>query len=188
MNSKRVLDILLSSILLILLIPVIAIVTVLIKLTSNGSVVHISKRIGRNNKPFLMFKFRTMTIDAPNVETNLLIEPHKYITKIGAILRKTSLDEIPQLWNIVIGQMSFVGPRPALYNQKVLILMRTNSGLHLLTPGLTGWAQVNGRDELNNMEKIKFDKEYDAKKNIYFDIYIILLTIIKVFRKDGVIY
>ena len=188
MKSKRVLDILLSSIFLILLIPVIAIVTVLIKLTSNGSVFHISKRIGRNNKPFLMFKFRTMTIDAPNVETNLLIEPHKYITKIGAILRKTSLDEIPQLWHILIGQMSFVGPRPALYNQKVLILMRTNAGLHLLTPGLTGWAQINGRDELNNMEKIKFDKEYDEKKNIYFDIYIILLTIIKVFRKDGVIY
>ena len=157
-----------------------------IKLTSHGPIFHRSERIGRNNKIFLMLKFRTMIIETPNIATHLLIDQTKYITKLGAILRKSSIDEIPQLWNIIKGEMTFVGPRPALYNQTDLILLRNNVGIHLLTPGLTGWAQVNGRDELTIIEKIKFDKEYLEKKNNYFDLYIIIKTVIRVLRKDGI--
>lgn len=186
MNSKRIIDIILSMIIMIITSPLIIIIILVIKLTSHGPIFHKSKRIGRNNKIFLMLKFRTMIVATPNIATHLLIEPNKYITKLGAILRKSSIDEIPQLWNILKGEMTFVGPRPALFNQTDLILLRNNEGIHLLTPGLTGWAQVNGRDELTIIEKIKFDKEYLEKKNIYFDLYIIIKTFNNVLRKDGI--
>ena len=127
-----------------------------------------------------------MVKETPNVATHLLTEPNKYITKIGAFLRNTSLDEFPQLWNILIGEMTFVGPRPALYNQTELIQQRSKEGIHLLTPGLTGWAQVNGRDELTMFEKIKFDKEYLEKKNNSFDFYIVIRTLSQVLKRSGI--
>ena len=186
MNTKRIIDIILSLIIMIITSPLIIMIILAIKLTSHGPIFHRSERIGRNNKIYLMLKFRTMIIETPNIATHLLIEPNKYITKIGVFLRKSSIDEIPQLWNIIKGEMTFVGPRPALYNQTDLILLRNNEGIHILTPGLTGWAQVNGRDELTIIEKIKFDKEYLEKKNNYFDLYIMTKTVIQVLFKDGI--
>jgi O-antigen biosynthesis protein WbqP len=145
-----------------------------------------SNRVGRNNKLFSMPKFRTMKVNTPAVATHLLKNPDHYLTPVGSFLRKTSLDELPQLWSIIKGDMSFVGPRPALFNQEDLIALRTQSGVSQLLPGLTGWAQINGRDELPIIEKVKLDIEYLHKKSVSFDFKILFLTFVKVLRKEGI--
>ncbi len=142
--------------------------------------------MGRNNLAFKMPKFRTMRIDAPAVATHLLPNPDQWLTPIGSFLRKSSLDELPQLWSILRGEMSFVGPRPALFNQDDLTTLRTEAGVHILVPGLTGWAQVNGRDELPILDKIKLDAEYLRRRSFRFDLWILWLTLLKVLRRDGV--
>ena len=172
--------------LFILLIPIL-IIYLLIKITSPGKALYWSKRIGKNNQIFLMPKFRSMYEETPELATDLLKDSQKYMTKLGRFLRKTSLDELPQIWNIIKGEMSFVGPRPALYNQHDLIKMRTGKNIHLLTPGLTGWAQVNGRDNISSIEKVNYDFEYLNKNSIYFDIKIIALTFIKVTKKEDIL-
>lgn len=172
-----------TSILLIL--PIIS-VAVAVKISSPGPALYWSDRIGRNNRIFRMPKFRTMRIDTPAVATHLLSDPATYLTPIGSFLRKNSLDELPQLWSILKGDMSFVGPRPALFNQDDLIGLRTEYGVHQLEPGLTGWAQVNGRDELPIPDKVKLDVEYLERQSFWFDIQILWLTFLKVLRRDGV--
>lgn len=159
-----------------------------IKLTSSGSAFYWSDRVGRDNKLFKMPKFRTMRVDTPAVATHLLPNPEQYLTPIGSCLRKSSLDELPQLWSILIGDMSFVGPRPALFNQDDLIALRTEYGVDKLTPGLTGWAQINGRDELPIPEKVKLDVEYLNSQSLVMDFKIICLTLLKVIRREGVKY
>jgi O-antigen biosynthesis protein WbqP len=149
-------------------------------------VLYWSDRIGKNNRIFKMPKFRSMRIDTPAVATHLLGNPAAYLTPIGSFLRKSSLDELPQLWSILKGDMSFVGPRPALFNQDDLIALRTENGVHTLTPGLTGWAQINGRDELAIPDKVKLDTEYLHRRSFFFDIYVLWLTFMKVLRSDGV--
>ena len=161
-------------------------VALLVKLTSKGPVLYWSDRVGINNQVFSMPKFRSMKIDTPAVATHLLPDPKSVLTPIGDFLRKSSLDELPQLWSVLKGDMSFVGPRPALFNQKDLITLRTEKGVHLLPVGLTGWAQVNGRDELPISEKVDLDVEYLCRQSFPFDIYILWLTFIKVVRRDGV--
>lgn len=169
-----------------LLLPLIVFVAVLVRLTSPGPALYWSNRVGRHNRIFRMPKFRTMRMDTPAVATHLLENPDQYLTPIGSFLRKTSLDELPQLWSILKGDMSFVGPRPALFNQDDLIALRTEAGVHVLLPGLTGWAQVNGRDELPIPEKVKLDAEYLQKRSFGFDLWILWLTLLKVLRRDGV--
>ena len=158
-----------------------------IKVLSPGKAIYWSKRVGKKNKIFLMPKFRTMKENTPEFATDLLKNPDDYITKIGKFLRKTSLDELPQLWNILIGDMTFVGPRPALFNQYDLIKMRSYKGIHYLKPGLTGWAQINGRDNIPNEIKVNYDFEYLEKASFYFDIKIILFTFFKVLKKDDIL-
>lgn len=170
---------------LILSIPYICI-ALLIKITSPGPVIHWSKRVGKNNIIFLMPKFRTMKINTPQVATHLLGNGESYLTPIGSILRKSSLDEIPQLWSVLIGEMNLVGPRPALFNQDDLIELRVKSGVDKIAPGVTGWAQINGRDELPIPEKVKFDQEYLEKRSLIFDIKIIFLTIYKVISRENI--
>ena len=165
---------------IILFFPII-IISILIKIESPGPLIHWSRRIGKNNKIFLMPKFRTMKIDVKDVATHLLDNPNKYITKVGKILRKSSLDEIPQLLSILKGEMNFVGPRPALFNQNDLIKLRTKKNIHTLKPGITGLAQIKGRDDLSIVEKIYFDEIYYKKNNFLLDIKIILLTFLLVF-------
>lgn len=184
--QKRLFDLLLAAVALVMLIVPIALVAVLVRLTSPGPVLYWSNRIGRDNRVFRMPKFRSMRVDAPVVATHLLPDAVNYLTPIGSFLRKSSLDELPQLWSILRGDMSFVGPRPALFNQDDLIELRTMHGVHELLPGLTGWAQVNGRDELSIPEKVRFDKEYLSRKSLGFDIRILWLTLIKVMHRDGV--
>lgn len=162
------------------------IVALLVRATSRGPVLYWSSRIGRNNELFGMPKFRTMKMGTPAVATHLLQAPESYLTPVGSFLRKTSLDELPQLWSILKGDMSFVGPRPALFNQKDLITLRTTNGVHTLTPGLTGWAQVNGRDELQISQKVTLDTEYLQRQSLFFDIWILMLTFVKVIRRDNV--
>lgn len=164
----------------------IVLLSILVKVSSKGPVLYWSDRIGRNNEIFRMPKFRSMQIGTPAVATHLLSDPDQYLTSIGGFLRKTSLDELPQLLSIIKGDMSFVGPRPALFNQEDLIALRTESGIHHLKPGLTGWAQINGRDELPIPQKAKLDEEYLQRKSFGFDLYIIWLTFLKVIRGDGV--
>ncbi|MGL6058127.1 MAG: sugar transferase [Culicoidibacterales bacterium] len=171
----------------IILSPVFLLVAVAIKLESKGPVLFKQERIGKDNINFQIYKFRSMYTETPNVPTHLLTDPKAYITKVGNILRKTSLDELPQLWNIVKGEMVFVGPRPALYNQDDLKQLRTEQNVHTLIPGVTGWAQINGRDELEIPEKVKFDAEYLVKRSPWFDFKIMILTVVKVFKKDGVV-
>ena len=183
---KRVFDFFISLVATIILFPVITVVAIVIKFSSPGPILFSQKRIGQNNKEFKIYKFRTMRTDTPNVPTHLLDTPEKWITPIGIFLRKTSLDELPQLWNILKGEMSIVGPRPALYNQSDLITLRTEKGVHKLIPGLTGWAQINGRDELPIQRKVKFDEEYLKRRSFLFDIKIIFMTIFKVMKSDGV--
>lgn len=171
--------------LLFLSIPVLVLIAS-IRITSNGPILYWSNRIGRHNRIFRMPKFRTMRMDTPAVATHLLDNPNQWLTPIGSFLRKTSLDELPQLWSILKGDMSFVGPRPALFNQDDLIALRTAHGVHALVPGLTGWAQVNGRDELPIEQKVQFDVEYLVRQSFWFDLYILWLTALKVITKDGV--
>lgn len=158
----------------------------MVRTTSKGAIIYWSDRVGRHNKIFKMPKFRSMKIDTPAVATHLLPNPDTYLTPIGSFLRKSSLDELPQLWSILKGDMSFVGPRPALFNQHDLIELRTMAGVHNLLPGLTGWAQINGRDELPIPDKVALDVEYLRQKTIWLDIKIILLTGLKVLRRDNV--
>ena len=161
-------------------------VALLVRVTSQGPLLYWSERVGRNNRLFKMPKFRSMRIDTPAVATHLLQNPNQWLTPIGSFLRKSSLDELPQLWSILKGDMSFVGPRPALFNQDDLIAMRTQAGVHELVPGLTGWAQVNGRDELPIPDKVKLDVEYLQRRSFGFDLWILWLTLLKVLRRDGV--
>jgi O-antigen biosynthesis protein WbqP len=183
---KRLIDVTFGlAILAILLLPLLF-VALLVRVTSPGPVLYWSDRIGRHNRIFKMPKFRSMRIDTPAVATHLLRNPDQWLTPIGSFLRKTSLDELPQLWSILNGDMSFVGPRPALFNQDDLIALRTNAGVHELLPGLTGWAQVNGRDELPIPDKVKLDAEYLQRRSIGFDLWILWLTLLKVLRRDGV--
>ena len=183
---KRVFDFIISLIGVIVLSPIILIVALSVKFTSPGPMLFKQRRIGKNNVEFEIYKFRTMRIDTPNVPTHLLENPEQWITPVGKFLRKTSLDELPQLFNILKGEMSIVGPRPALYNQIDLKEMRTEAGVHKLVPGLTGWAQINGRDEIPLSLKVKLDKEYLMKKSFFFDIKIIFMTAISVIKSEGV--
>ena len=183
---KRLFDFLFALFLLALLILPILVVAAVVKFSSVGSAVYWSDRVGRDNKLFKMPKFRTMLIDTPPVATHLLLNPEQYLTPIGSFLRKSSLDELPQLWSILKGDMSFVGPRPALFNQEDLIALRKLRGVDKLVPGLTGWAQINGRDELPISEKVKLDVVYMHKQSFYFDIKILVLTFFKVLGKHGV--
>ena len=183
---KRLFDFFMSLIAIILLSPVILIVALAVKFTSPGPILFKQRRIGKDNVEFEIYKFRTMRIDTPNVPTHLLENPEQWITSIGKFLRKTSLDELPQLFNILKGEMSIVGPRPALYNQLDLKKMRTKVGVHKLVPGLTGWAQINGRDEIPLSLKVNLDKEYLERNNFFFDIKIIFMTVLSVLKSDGV--
>jgi len=183
---KRFFDFLFSIVLLIIfIIPSIAI-AIAIKLTSQGNVLYWSDRVGKNNVIFKMPKFRTMKIDTPELATHLLKDSNSALTPVGSYLRKYSLDEIPQLWTIFKGDMSFVGPRPALFNQNDLINLRSTYGVEKILPGLTGWAQVSGRDDLPIVDKVKKDAEYLKRHSFLFDLKILWLTILKVIRKDGV--
>ena len=164
------------------------IVALLVQVTSSGSILYWSDRVGRNNRIFSMPKFRSMRIGTPEVATHLLLNPSAHLTPIGPFLRKSSLDELPQLWSILMGEMSFVGPRPALFNQDDLTALRTQQGVHTLTPGLTGWAQINGRDELPIPEKVALDVDYLEKKSFWFDIKILWLTALKVLLGHGVVH
>lgn len=161
-------------------------VALAVAFTSRGPILYWSSRVGKNNVLFDMPKFRTMRVDTPAVATHLLNDPARYLTPIGSFLRKTSLDELPQLWSIFQGNMSFVGPRPALFNQQDLVDLRTQYGIETLVPGLTGWAQINGRDELPIPQKVAFDWEYLQRQSLKFDIKIIVLTFLKVIRRDNV--
>lgn len=171
---------------MLFLLPPIIMVAVLVKLTSKGPALYWSDRVGKNNTIFKMPKFRSMRVGTPAVATHLLADPKRVLTPVGNFLRKSSLDELPQLWSIIKGDMSFVGPRPALFNQDDLIALRTQKGAHNLVPGLTGWAQVNGRDELPIPHKVALDVEYLHHQSLRMDMKIILLTFIKVFKKNGV--
>ena len=170
---------------LVLLVPI-ALVALAVRLSSRGPILYWSDRVGRNNQIFRMPKFRSMHIGTPAVATHLLSQPQSYLTPIGGLLRKSSLDELPQLWSILTGDMSLVGPRPALFNQHDLIALRTERGVHTLLPGLTGWAQVNGRDELSIPEKVTLDAAYLQRQSMGFDIRILWLTVLKVWGRDGV--
>ena len=172
---------------LVILSPLFLIISLLIKIESKGPVFFKQERIGKDNVNFMIYKFRSMRTDTPDVATHLLDNPDIFITKVGKVLRKTSLDELPQLINIVKGEMLFVGPRPALYNQNDLRDLRTEKGVHVLYPGVTGWAQVNGRDELEIPDKVEFDRQYIEKKSIFMDIKIVIMTFVKVFKSEGVV-
>ncbi len=183
---KRLFDISLVLLALPILIWPLIIVSLIVKFTSPGPILYWSDRIGINNQIFKMPKFRSMKVDTPAVATHLLSDPRSVLTPAGDFLRKSSLDELPQLWNILKGDMSFVGPRPALFNQDDLIALRTQQGVHQIVPGLTGWAQINGRDELPIPEKVALDVEYLAKRSLKFDLNILWLTFLKVIKKEGV--
>lgn len=183
---KRLFDLSLASVAALFLILPIFCLVLAVRLTSSGPVLYWSERVGRHNHIFKMPKFRSMRTDTPAVATHLLQNPEQWLTPIGPFLRKSSLDELPQLWCIMKGEMSFVGPRPALFNQNDLIALRAEVGVHKLVPGLTGWAQVNGRDELPIPQKVALDVEYLQKQSLWFDISILWLTFVKVVRRDGV--
>ena len=183
---KRLLDLFLATLsIAIFFIPLLLIYSS-IKLNTKGNALYWSDRVGKDNKIFKMPKFRTMVLDTPELATDKLKDPNQWLTPIGYFLRKSSLDELPQIFCVFVGKMSFVGPRPALYNQYELIEMRTKKGIHRLLPGITGWAQINGRDELELKDKVEFDKFYLLKKSFLFDIKIIFKTITKVLSADGV--
>jgi O-antigen biosynthesis protein WbqP len=183
---KRIFDCVFASILLVGLTPLFVSVAIAIKLTSKGSILFWSDRVGRNNELFRMPKFRTMRMDTPQLATHLLSDPSTYLTPIGVFLRKTSLDELPQLVSILAGHLSLVGPRPALFNQKDLVDLRTQRGVHRLIPGITGWAQVNGRDELSIPMKVNLDDEYLRRRSFGFDLRILAMTALKVVRREGI--
>jgi len=183
---KRIFDLTLASLVVVLFFFPVLLVAVLVRLTSRGPVLYWSNRVGRNNVIFRMPKFRSMRADTPPMATHLLDNADSYLTPVGSFLRKSSLDELPQIWSIIKGDMSFVGPRPALFNQTDLIELRTSHGVHQLLPGLTGWAQVNGRDELPIPQKVALDFEYLQHQSIKFDGKIILLTALKVLKREGI--
>jgi O-antigen biosynthesis protein WbqP len=185
-RTKRVFDFAFALILSLILLPMFLMFALLIKLTSSGPVIHWSNRVGKNNRIFRMPKFRSMRIGTPQVATHLLSDSSAYLTPIGGFLRRLSLDELPQLFSILTGDLSFVGPRPALFNQEDLVSLRTEREIHRLVPGLTGWAQVNGRDELPIPVKVQFDLEYMKRQSLTFDLQIIVATIGKVLRGEGV--
>jgi len=183
---KRAVDLLFCLFLLpVLLVPML-VITILVRLSSKGPALYWSDRVGIHNTIFKMPKFRTMRIDTPAVATHLLSNPDAYLTPIGSFLRKTSLDELPQLWSVLKGDMSFVGPRPALFNQDDLIALRTQKGVHRLVPGITGWAQINGRDDIPIPQKVDFDGYYLVHRSFMFDLKILYLTLMKVIRAENV--
>jgi len=183
---KRVFDIVVGLLLLLFLLVPLLLIAVLVWASSDGAVLYWSDRVGQNSLIFKMPKFRSMLIDTPAVATHLLDDPDAFLTPVGGFLRKTSLDELPQLWSILKGDMSFVGPRPALFNQDDLIALRVEQGVDRLIPGLTGWAQVNGRDELPIPQKVELEKFYLENRSFWFDIKILWVTFLKVVHRDGV--
>jgi O-antigen biosynthesis protein WbqP len=183
---KRFFDLALACVAAVLLVLPIAVVAVAVRMTSPGPALYWSDRVGRQNRIFKMPKFRSMRIDTPAVATHLLQNPDQWLTPIGSFLRRSSLDELPQLWSILRGDMSFVGPRPALFNQDDLIALRTEKNVHELVPGLTGWAQVNGRDELPIPQKVELDAEYLRQQSFFFDLKVLWMTVLKVISRDGV--
>jgi O-antigen biosynthesis protein WbqP len=183
---KRLFDLALACVAAVLLVLPIAVVAVAVRMTSPGPALYWSDRVGCQNRIFKMPKFRSMRIDTPAVATHLLQNPDQWLTPIGSFLRRSSLDELPQLWSILRGDMSFVGPRPALFNQDDLIALRTEKNVHELVPGLTGWAQVNGRDELPIPQKVELDAEYLRRQSFFFDLKVLWMTVLKVISRDGV--
>lgn len=183
---KRIFDLALALVAVCIFAIPLALVALLVKLTSPGPILYWSDRVGRHNRIFRMPKFRSMRVGTPAVATHLLNNPAAHLTPIGSFLRRSSLDELPQVWSILVGDMSFVGPRPALFNQDDLVALRTEAGVHELQPGLTGWAQVNGRDELPIPQKVALDVEYLRRQSFWFDLRIIWLTALKVVKSDGV--
>jgi O-antigen biosynthesis protein WbqP len=183
---KRLFDLAVALVATVFLALPIVITALAVRLTSSGPVLYWSDRVGRHNRIFKMPKFRSMRIDTPAVATHLLQNPDQWLTPIGSFLRKSSLDELPQLWSILKGDMSFVGPRPALFNQDDLIALRKEKGVHELVPGLTGWAQVNGRDELPIPQKVELDAEYLQRRSLLFDLKVLWMTALKVLARDGV--
>ena len=183
---KRLFDLIMAVLAALILGLPLVLVALLVKLTSKGPVLYWSDRVGFKNRIFKMPKFRSMQVGTPAVATHLLVDPVAHLTPIGSFLRKSSLDEFPQLWNILKGDMSFVGPRPALFNQEDLIALRTQYGVHELLPGLTGWAQINGRDELPIPEKVRLDVEYLQRHSLGFDALILWRTFTKILASDGV--
>lgn len=183
---KRIFDFVMALSASLVLLPILALVAVAVRLTSPGPVLYWSDRVGRHNRIFKMPKFRSMRTDTPAVASHLLQNSDQWLTPIGSFLRKSSLDELPQLWSILKGEMSFVGPRPALFNQDDLIALRTGKGIHELVPGLTGWAQVNGRDELPIPQKVQLDAEYLQRQSLLLDLKILWKTALKVLVRDGV--
>lgn len=183
---KRLFDLTVAFIVSLMLIIPLVLIAFAVRLTSRGPVLYWSERVGRDNAIFRMPKFRSMYVETPIVATHLLNNPSAYLTPIGSFLRKSSLDELPQLWSILKGDMSFVGPRPALFNQGDLIALRTKNGIHELIPGLTGWAQINGRDELPIPQKVALDVEYLQRRSLLFDLKILWLTALRVLVRDGV--
>jgi len=183
---KRVFDLAVAVFAAVILLIPVVLVAALVRFTSKGPILYWSDRVGRNNQIFKMPKFRSMQVGTPAVATHLLSNPDAWVTPVGSFLRKSSLDELPQLWSILKGDMSFVGPRPALFNQHDLIHLRTRAGVHHLTPGLTGWAQINGRDELPIPQKVALDIEYMHRQSLIFDVKIIFLTAWKVLARDNV--
>jgi len=184
--SKRYFDVMISLIALCLFFLPMLFISFLVKLTSKGPIIYWSDRVGKDNILFRMPKFRTMRTDTPAIATHLLNDPDRHLTSIGKFLRKSSFDELPQIYNIIRGDMSFVGPRPALFNQDDLVALRTEKGVHALTPGLTGWAQINGRDELPIPVKVSFDEHYLKNQSFLFDLKILWMTLIKVMKREGV--
>jgi O-antigen biosynthesis protein WbqP len=185
---KRTFDLLMSVCVAPALLVPILLVALAVRITSKGPVLYWSERVGCNNQLFKMPKFRSMRINTPAVATHLLASPEQYLTPIGGFLRKSSLDELPQLWSIILGDMSIVGPRPALFNQTDLIALRTQAGVHTLVPGLTGWAQVNGRDELSIPDKVALDLQYFQRRSMLFDLKIVAMTVFKVLKREGITY
>jgi len=183
---KRFFDLLMVLLALMALWVPAGLVALMVRLTSEGPIIYWSDRVGRHNKIFKMPKFRTMRVDTPAVATHLMTDSENFMTPAGSFLRRFSLDELPQLWSIARNDMSFVGPRPALFNQDDLIALRIEKKVHHLIPGLTGWAQVNGRDELPIPRKVELDSEYMERQSFWFDVYILWLTFLKVVRRDGV--
>jgi O-antigen biosynthesis protein WbqP len=185
-TGKRLFDIALALPICLLAMPMLIVLGILVRLTSKGAAIYWSIRVGKGNRIFRMPKLRSMGSSTPQVATHLLTDAARYLTPIGAILRRTSLDELPQLYSILAGDLSFVGPRPALSNQADLIDLRTGLGIHKLSPGLTGWAQVNGRDDLTVEDKVQFDAEYMRKQSFLFDLRILAMTVSKVLRHEGI--
>ena len=183
---KRIFDLLLGVVVLALLVIPMLLISISVRLSSKGPALYWSDRVGKNNKIFKMPKFRSMLTDTPAVATHLLDNPDAYLSPIGGFLRRSSLDELPQLFSILRGDMSFVGPRPALFNQDDLIALRTEKGGDKLLPGITGWAQVNGRDELSIPDKVALDEEYLNRQSFWFDVKILWMTFLKVVKRDGV--